>query len=437
VNDERIIEYLRARGRVEPPFDIADSIAEAVADVPQRRSSPFVMWLPAVAAVGAAAVIAVMTILLGQAPNIGPSPAPSGSPVLPSASASADPAADADLTEVGSEVTIDAVDQDGTWGSITLTRGEDIAGYPGFGIPEHFLVQVFVDYEPSRVPEPAQFGASDWTLMPTDPAAEFFFAVGPTNEQAVEEGWPAPDPLLGQYPGAVDIMTTPTDGWIQLPVDRRVANLELILVYGPAGVGGGEIESPEDMLGSAAIRVRAPGPAPEPEPTSTPAAGVPFDVLDSAEADALFVEPDTCTNPVDGYTVNYPDSWYTNTEVGDVPACSWFTPDFFEVTEEGVTPDEIWIQVAIVSGTVAYTSLTEIHSSEEVMIGGRAGRRVEFNPSPTGQPDYRGYHYVIDLGEGTGTGRSFLAQTGSDIAGDYDLAKAVLDRIMASLEFTE
>jgi hypothetical protein len=447
MSDERIVEYLRARGHVEPPFDLVESIADAVAEAPQRRTSLFTAWVPAVAALGAAAVIAILTILLGQQPNIGPSPAPSGSPA-PSASSTSSPDVSAvpggDLTQPGSRVTIDAVDEDGTWGSITLTREPDIAAYPGSRDQNLFLVQVFVEYEPSRLPSPEQFGASDWLLRPTDRDAEHFFLVGPAHDRATEEDWPAQERLLGQYPGAVDIMTTAINGLIQFPVSIREANLELELVYAPP-VGGGEIEGGVGApFGSASIRIRTPGPAPEPLPTPTPAPGeagyveqpgLPFSVLDNADADALFVGADTCTNPVDGYTVSYPDSWYTNTEVGDVPACSWFTPQFFEVTEPGTVPEEIWIEVAIVDGVVAYTSLTEVHSNEEVVIGGRAARRVEFNPSPTGQPDFRGYHYVIDLGEGSGTGRSFLAQTDTDVAGDYVLAKAVLDRMMASLEF--
>ncbi|MGH2417514.1 MAG: hypothetical protein ACRDFY_04205, partial [Candidatus Limnocylindria bacterium] len=92
MNDERIIEYLRSRGRVEPPFDLVASIGDALGGVPQRGASWFAPWIPAAAAVGAAALVAAMAMLLGQASNVGPSPAPSVSPspeesVAPSPSA--------------------------------------------------------------------------------------------------------------------------------------------------------------------------------------------------------------------------------------------------------------------------------------------------------------------------------------------------------------
>ena len=598
MNDQQIVEYLRARGRVEPPYDLADSIAEAVSEVPQRRTSPFALWLPAVAAVGAATVIAVVSILLAQEPNIGPSPAPSGSPapsatdslstnltqpgnvvemparddegrwgtirlergdefavepelslhdggsvmiavhvtydadrdssqglgpsdwsvrvdgvpsgpdqawpyaavqadqrhpderldsqvtvdeetlvegwiglevavsadgmpiylayhpggdiatppaweVLVRAEAESAPS-EPDLVEIGSQVTIDAVDESGPWGSITLTRRPDTAGYPGHTDPGQFLVQVFVEYEPNRLPDPEQFGASDWTLRPTEADAENFFLTETTNARATDEAWPVDEALLGQYPGAVDILTTPISGLIQLPVAVSQANHELELVYGPP-VGGGEVVEGVDV-GSASVRIRLPGPPPDPLPTPTPAAGeagyvdqagLPFSVLDSPEADQLFVDADTCTNRVTGYTVSYPDSWYTNTEIGDVPACSWFTPAFFEVTAAGVTPNEIWISVGTIDSAFGYIGTTEVFSSEELPIGGRLGRRLEYNPDPNGEPDYRGYHYVIELGVSAATGPTFIAQTDNEMAADYVLARAVLDRIMASLRFTD
>jgi len=49
--------------------------------------------------------------------------------------------------------------------------------------------------------------------------------------------------------------------------------------------------------------------------------------------------------------------------------------------------------------------------------------------------EYRAFHYQADLGE-TDTGPTFVAGTDIDSANDYALAKVVLDRIMASLEFT-
>lgn len=157
--------------------------------------------------------------------------------------------------------------------------------------------------------------------------------------------------------------------------------------------------------------------------------GFAITVLDHREADLLFAEPDRCISEND-YTVLFPDAWYTNTQTGDVAACSWFSPDFFEVTAPGTAPDAIWIELSIVDGTVGYTSLTDVFYNEQLSIAGREARRVEFNPEPTGDPRFRVYHYVIPLGR---AGPTFVAYTDNRMADDYELAKAVLDRLVASL----
>ena len=58
---------------------------------------------------------------------------------------------------------------------------------------------------------------------------------------------------------------------------------------------------------------------------------------------------------------------------------------------------------------------------------------MEYNSNPTGDPDFRGYHYVIPLGE---NGPTLVAGTSTDRAEDYLLARFVLDRIMATFSFT-
>lgn len=76
MNDEQIIEYLRTRGRGEPPLDLVSSVMEAIQHEPPRRHW-FAPFLPAVGAVSAAAVIVALVVLLGQDRQ------PSGSSVSP------------------------------------------------------------------------------------------------------------------------------------------------------------------------------------------------------------------------------------------------------------------------------------------------------------------------------------------------------------------
>ena len=336
------------------------------------------------------------------------------------------------LLQPGDSAELPLIDDEGQWGTVRVERGSDVGGYPDVDLaPETFAVEFLVTYDASRPSAVEFFGAPDWILRPTDPAAVHFFLREPAR-LAGENGQPAgPQPPLGIYPGGVDY-TTATEGWIVFEVPRREANLELELVYLP-GERRGTV---------AALTVRQPGPPPEPiRPTPGPGApiyvereGSPITVLASPEADALFENRDTCTNPQAGFTIEFPDDWYTNTEIGDVPACSWFTPELFEVTDPDQVPNEIWLTVEVIDGAIGYIGTTITYVNEVVRIDGLSGRRGEFNQNPNGNPDHRTYHYVVPLGLGSEE-RTLVATTSTDSADDYDLARAVLDRLMASLDF--
>ena len=441
--DEQIAEYVRATVRSEPPPDLVPSILDAVDAAPSQRAwyaSPvpaFAGTAVLVLAIGAALLLWRPWMVADPSPT--PSLLPSASPSLaatpttqpsPSATLGAD-----GLLETGDSIELAAVDPQGEWGTIRIERGEDLGGYADAEIgPDAFIIEFFVEYSADRLPDPERFGASDWSLRPTDPDAESFFVVEPVTFERFPSGV-RPDRSLGNYPGAIDIFTTPTKGWIAFQVQRRAADLELELVYQPAG-----LEDP-----AATVVIREPGERPEPvEPDDTPQPpegpeyverpGLPFTVLESPEADELFSRLDTCTNVQDGYSLTFPDDWYTNTETGDVPACSWFTPQFFEVAQPGEARDDIWITMSVIDGAVGYIGTTEVYSDERVTIDGLQARRVEFNPNPNGQPDYRSYHYVIQI-DAAIEGPTFVAATDTNAAADYALARAVLDRLMAALEF--
>jgi hypothetical protein len=423
VNDEQIIEYLRSRSRAVPPPELPQALMVAVEGAPAPRSW-FTALVPAAAAVGAAGMLLVVALLIGQPPGLTTAPSGSEEPTpLPSLAPTALPTpapSQLSLTQPGAVLEIPAVDDSGEWGTIRIERRQDLGGYPDVAMdPELFVIEFFVSYAPERMPDPAQFGASDWALRAADPNAEHFFLVEPSVFERTDGAGSRPDSPLGIYPGAIDIFTTPAEGTIAFDVTRREANLAMELVYLRTGQ---------------AFAARDPGDPPEPVAVPTSAAEAAEAAAAAAAAEVLFMTADECTNPSDGYTVSFPDDWYTNTETGDVPACSWFTPQFFEVSAPGVAPEQIWISIGVVDGVVAYTSLTEIFSNEEITVDGRDGRRVEFNPEPNTRPDYRAYHYVVPLGE---NGPTLVASTNSDAAGDYALAKAVLDRIMASFEFEE
>jgi len=100
MNDDQIVEYLRSRGRGEPPLDLVSSVMDAVDRAPQRRSW-FAAFVPALAAAGAVAVILAVAVLIGQdgppsgstqSPTQEPSSSPSPSAITtPTAAPSSEP----------------------------------------------------------------------------------------------------------------------------------------------------------------------------------------------------------------------------------------------------------------------------------------------------------------------------------------------------------
>ena len=207
---------------------------------------------------------------------------------------------------------------------------------------------------------------------------------------------------------------------------RASAVLGVTLILGACSAA--PAPTPSASPGASATPI--PAPSAEATPTATP-----FPVRENAEADALFSRTDTCTNPEVGYTVTFPDDWYTNTAIGDQAACSWFTPDFFEVDATGAMPDEIWITIGLVPGIVGYNMLTPTDASEEVEVDGYAGHWAEFrllDEVTDTEPGEVRFHYVVPIER---HGPSLVASTSPDRADGYELAKAVLDRMMASMEF--
>jgi hypothetical protein len=433
MNDEQIIEYLRARhrGRFDPPTDAVSSVMTAVQAAAPQRS-----WFAALVPLAAAVTIGLVALVLfmGVAPNFGPGPDATESPAsstAPSPTASSSPSSPSPtptarpaqaLLRPGDVASLSATDSEGEWGTIRLERGDDLGGYPDAAIPpDTFVIEVFVAYEAQRVPEPPLFGTPDWAVRPTDAAADRFFVLEAQEFERANDIGLRPAMPLGVWPGAADIFTTPTEGRLAFAVPRLAADLELELVYRL-----GEREQ--------VVALRLPGLPPEPVAVSTPQPTSSEAIAEAAaQAEALFAAPDECVNPEDGYRLTFPDAWYTNTATGDTPACSWFTPEFFEVAVPGEAPEEIWLSIGLVDGQTGYTSLTEIYLNEQLTIDGHEARRVEFNPNVTANPDFRGYHYVITLGE---NGPTLVAGTSTDDAANYLLARFVLDRIMESFSLT-
>ena len=190
--------------------------------------------------------------------------------------------------------------------------------------------------------------------------------------------------------------------------------------------------SPSPTATPTATATATPTDSPTPAPSPTPPTSG-FEVEPNEEADALFALRDICISPEAGYQLEYPELWWTNTEVGDFPACVWYSPTFYEVPDETQRPAEIAIEIIRVDGERTYP--VEPISRQEGEVGSLPAFRVEV-PAGAAQPaSFRAYEYVVQLGPSFDAGPNLVARTDTTMGGDYALNRAVLDRIMASLEF--
>jgi hypothetical protein len=347
-----------------------------------------------------------------------PTPSPSETPVAFQP--------DADLLTPGNAMLLEIRSVEGVQGQITIERGEDVGGYvlvPEPSSETYFFIELFAAYDLDNGPELASWGSIDWRVEGNGLEGIEVLELYP---------YPVDRRPIGTWPGA----TVPEEaytGWMIFPVPRAAAGENLELVYQPPGVS----EPVRVPLRAAAAAPEPVDPEwPRPDPVYVEHAGLPFTVLENAEADALFVEPDTCTNPLAGYTVSYPDSWYTNTAAGDVAACSWFSPAFYELNEDGSRPEEIAIEIRVFEGAIGFIWV-DLYT-EDVVLDGFEARRYETGMTkevsqPTNQLMYAYLSYLGNESDGL----KLWAFTGTEYGGSYGLNQAVMDRIMASLEFTD
>jgi hypothetical protein len=342
------------------------------------------------------------------------------------------------LIDPGETQTIEAIDAEGSFGTITIRRGEDLGGYPTDVIdPETFVIEVFFTYKVDRHPT-GEFGSPDWAVATGPsllPVGGLFEAAMPPNP----EDFDPERQQLGVFPGAMEVTGERIEGMLYFLIPRESANEPLLLVYRPDGR--------DEAIAS--LRLRDPGAAPDPIASATPVPtpepvtygqlpGHAFTVIQDAEADALFDTPDQCTNPVAGYTVTYPDAWFTNTAIGETPACSWFSPTDYVVDGPEV-PDEVAIVITVYPGALGSFNQPDYALSEEVDVGGFPGYRSEQIGVWYEGGAYEAlpptYSYGAILSDEAAEGPALMAWTSSQGHADYVLNKAVLDRIMASIRF--
>ena len=177
----------------------------------------------------------------------------------------------------------------------------------------------------------------------------------------------------------------------------------------------------------------SPTPPPTPEPTPTPFGA------------AVFDDPDDCEHSSGAYRVALPDSWWWNTEyehdeLGTLTACRFFSAEQYDITtasREQPTPDRVSIWMDYAEGG-CYAYINPVLEEREVTIDGFAATATEFAEGKLedNPPSY--YQYVIDLTpelpcEDPESAR-ISATTGVALFGEYEENKAMLDRMMETMQ---
>lgn len=209
-----------------------------------------------------------------------------------------------------------------------------------------------------------------------------------------------------------------------LPIAAALA-LALVACGGPSSTPTAtEAPSTSPATPSPAESVEASVPA---SAATTPSAsddGTGFTVEPNPDADALFVAREACDSVDDGFRLEYPDAWFTNTAVGDTGPCAWYAPSSFDVDDPDTVPDGVVITIEIVDEDLY--GAEDAPSREEGLVG-ETQNAIRFEEDGT-------YTYLVQLGP-PGEGPTLVATTSEERGGDYELNKAVLDRIIATMEF--
>jgi hypothetical protein len=404
--------------------------------------------VPAAAAVAAAGAIIAVGLFLTGPRNVGPplEPTPTPSPTLTPVDARI-------LTEPGDVIRIPALDGEGQFGTITIRRGDEKAGYEDF-VPFTFqnvyFVEVYVKYEPMR-PTAEEYG--EW---------EFAYAIdfdgdGFDDDDRLERGAgfygmeempgfeSAPQPLLYGMRSGDGVL----EGWLVLELPDWAADESIYLVYGHGewteGIHNMQpdtfalLRRPGEPVGVTpfdpdAFPTPAPGesvepmpsryalPSPPPEPAAT------FEPIPDDDADALFAQTQTCTNPEAGVIVTFPASWYSN-EAGDDPfgspvtECAWFSPEPINDLEALIFGDQPSFTVRALPD---WLGGVEPPTAERFPLGDRMAWRLSYTPE---QMSF-GMQYLVQLGDDP-YGPFVLVGTGQVET------RAVIERMLLLLEIVE
>lgn len=227
-----------------------------------------------------------------------------------------------------------------------------------------------------------------------------------------------------------------------------VSTILMLLVVACGGPAVDEDQTPRTADPGTASESPSPSPTAMPTPAPSSAESPPETATPTTTPESdpdLFADTDTCTNDEDGWTVEFPESWWTNTAFthssGDeVPACWMFASDEFEAADgqnsnQPGSGSEINLELVRPPGMVGVSG--EAVNEEELTVDGFDARRVEWEGTASDTTEMgegeRLLQYVVELPDDL----EFMAFAGSERTDDYDVAVEVLDGMMERITFDD
>lgn len=495
MSDERIIEYLRERGRADVPAGFVASVMAAIDDAPPRRSW-FAAYLPAMAGVAAVAVIAVLALVLGPGRSVGPGPTATPTPTATSTVGTVEEL----RAELGAAV--EALrDAPGVRGLQTASLRDALGSATWFDWRrdgDHVVVlrsdldvtQTGWWLDPAGSP-PAT-GEQVMTSIYAFIGDQFFF-----GSPAAWQSGPRADgpPVVSYGTGVLDGVIDPTemlDGLVLGQPDVTTGTLErrvgtdgsvvwiadtpwrngtatqrwtiapdgtlrswtmdaVGITLDPDGAFNGNLTSATLEFEVLADPARIPTPDLDEVPDPS-VFGLPNDFPLAANAPEPTPEPVAavqlaeCVDPTGTYRVTLPDGWWTNPTfdhpvMGEQPACHFFGPAAFGPAAgdpDNVVPPGVSFTISFLDGG-CIGFINPALSQRELEIDGWAATATEFaqGKEETNPPGH--LQYVINLRPDVDCesgGAYIVARTAVEMEGDYEANKAILDEVMASMEIT-
>lgn len=481
MNDQQIMEYLRSRAQVTPPLDFSRSVMGAVEAAPPSRST-FGRFFPAFAAIGVAAILVALALILDPTRDVGPAPSAS---VPPSFAAD-----EAGLAELEAAVTgaIDALSASGgvqgthlftiehylasaTWfdwrpnGDQVIVERQDVdVSAPWWTDPDGRPLSVGerVETTVSVITEGSYFFSRDdgWTAALDEERPPLTYGVGMlTGDMPAVAGLPpnadvtiSHDDL--QDGGEVWVLSFERDGG-SARVEWRIDAEGRLVLY--AVQGAGLAMTPGVDLGNASTRavieftpLEDPAPIMAPNLSAAPDPaffGLPedFPMATPAPEPAGAVQVAECADPTGTFQVTLPEGWWTNETVqhpalGELAACRFFAPEQFDplaTTPDNVIPGGVSLTIDYLQDCIG--SFNTVLEEREVEVDGWRGTATEFAQGE-GESEAPGtYEYQISLAPEAPceTGAAFIVgRTSVAMAGDYEANKLILDEVMASMRIT-